>query len=124
MQVIKFGWLGVRTDQDGALAAFFSDVLGLAGDHRGEGFWVFTLPDGGKVEVFGPASSWNTYFTTGPVAGFLVEDVSSAAQELRAAGVEIVSGPTAGPDGMAWVHFRAPDGRLYELTQDPGVARI
>jgi hypothetical protein len=23
----------------------------------------------------------------------------------------------------AWVHFRAPDGNIYELTQDPGVSR-
>jgi catechol 2,3-dioxygenase-like lactoylglutathione lyase family enzyme len=124
MEIIKLGWLGVRTEHDNQLAAFFSDVLGLAEDHREEGFWVFKLPDGAKVEVFGPATSWNPHFTTGPVAGFLVEDVFSAAEELRTAGVEIVSGPMAGPDGMGWVHFRAPDGRLYEFTQDPGVARL
>ena len=97
MQIIKLGWLGVRTEQDAQLAAFFSDVLGLAEDHREEGFWVFKLRDGAKVEVFGPTTSWNPHFTTGPVAGFLVENVWSAAEELRAAGVEIVSGPSAEP---------------------------
>ena len=25
--------------------------------------------------------------------------------------------------GNAWVHFRAPDGNIYEFTQDPGVSR-
>ena len=124
MEIIKLGWLGIRAEDDADLASFFAGVLGLPEVQHEDGFWVFKLPDGAKVEVFGPASSYNTHFTTGPVAGFLVDDVTSAAQELRDAGVEIVSGPTAGPNGMAWVHFRAPDGRLYEFTQDPGVARI
>jgi hypothetical protein len=25
--------------------------------------------------------------------------------------------------GNAWVHFQAPDGNIYEFTQDPGVSR-
>jgi hypothetical protein len=25
--------------------------------------------------------------------------------------------------GNAWVHFRAPDGNIYEFTEDPGVTR-
>lgn len=74
--------------------------------------------------MFGPRYPHNRHLTTGPVAGFLVDDVAAAAEELRAAGIEIVSGPTLSPaDGNAWVHFRAPDGNLYELTQDPGVGR-
>jgi catechol 2,3-dioxygenase-like lactoylglutathione lyase family enzyme len=60
---------------------------------------------------------------TGPVAGFLVNDVRDAAEELRSAGIEILLDSGLDVSGNAWVHFRAPDGNVYELTQDPGVAR-
>jgi hypothetical protein len=45
--------------------------------------------------------------------------VDAAAEELRAADVPIVSGPIRweGEDNVAWVHFLAPDGNIYELTQ-------
>ena len=88
-----------------------------------QNFWVLKLPDGSKVEVFGRDSPINRHFTTGPVAGFLVDDVFGATDELRAAGVEILLEPELDDSGNAWVHFRAPDGNVYEFTQDPGVTR-
>jgi hypothetical protein len=73
---------------------------------------VFKLPDGSKVEVFGSDSPIDRHFTTGPVAGFLVDDVQGAAAELRSAGVEILleSESDVDANGNAWVRFRAPDG--------------
>jgi catechol 2,3-dioxygenase-like lactoylglutathione lyase family enzyme len=82
-----------------------------------------TLPDGGKVEIFGPRSEHNRHFDSGPVAGFLVDDVAAATAELRAAGVAILLASEVDDAGNAWVHFRAPDGNIYEFTQDPGVSR-
>ncbi len=70
--------------------AFFRDVLGLRLELDRPGFWMLKLPDGSKVEVFGPDSPINRHFTTGPVAGFLVDDVQAATAELRSAGVEIL----------------------------------
>jgi catechol 2,3-dioxygenase-like lactoylglutathione lyase family enzyme len=122
MRIIKLAWLGTRTGDPGATVAFFREVLGLRLGREEQGFWMLQLPDGGKVEVFAHDSPVNRHFTTGPVAGFLVDDVHAAAAELRSAGVELLLGPEAG-GGMAWVHFRAPDGNVYELTQDPGVSR-
>jgi catechol 2,3-dioxygenase-like lactoylglutathione lyase family enzyme len=122
MRIIKLAWVGTRTTKADETFQFFRDVLGLRTDHAERGFWVLKLADGGKVEVFDAQSKWNPHFTTGPVAGFLVDDVYAATEELRAAGVEIVHGPAAMGD-LAWVHFRAPDGNLYEFTQDPGVSR-
>jgi hypothetical protein len=55
--------------------AFFRDLLGLRLDLELKGFWMLRLPDGSKVEVFGPDSAVNRHFTTGVVAGFLVDDV-------------------------------------------------
>jgi hypothetical protein len=38
---------------------------------------------------------------------------------LRSAGVEILFESAVDDSGNAWVHFRAPDGNIYEFTQDP-----
>ena len=118
MEVRRIAWLGVRTERADAMVAFMKDVLGLPLENAGEGQWVFSLPDGAKTEVFSSDSPYNSHFEDGPVAGFYVDDVAAATEELRAAGVEIVHGPVIAEDGdAAWVHFRAPDGNLYELTQ-------
>lgn len=123
MEIIKLAWVGTRTENADPTVAFFRDVLGLRLELDQPGFWMLQLPDGSKVEVFGPDSDINRHFTTGPVAGFLVDDVHSATDELRSAQVEILFGPEIDESGNAWVHFRAPDGNVYEFTQDPGVSR-
>jgi catechol 2,3-dioxygenase-like lactoylglutathione lyase family enzyme len=123
MEIIKLAWVGTRTHNADPTVAFFRDVLSLRLELDQPGFWMMKLPDGSKVEVFGPDSDMNRHFTTGPVAGFLVGDVHSAAAELRSAKVEILLGPASDESGNGWVHFRAPDGNVYELTQDPGVSR-
>jgi catechol 2,3-dioxygenase-like lactoylglutathione lyase family enzyme len=122
-RIIKLAWVGTRTDNAEPTVVFFRDVLDLRLELDRPGFWVLKLPDNSKVEVFGPESEINRHFTTGPVAGFLVDDVQAATSELRSAGVEILFESGVDDSGNAWVHFRAPDGNLYELTQDPGVAR-
>lgn len=99
------------------MADFLEGTLGLARSHHADDTWVLGLPDGAKAEVFGPRSPYNDHFTTAPVVGFLVDDVASATEELRAAGVPIVDGPVYAEEDIAWVHFRAPDGNIYELTQ-------
>ncbi len=123
MNVVKLAWVGTRTDNDDAAVAFFRDVVGLTVELDAPGFRMLKLPDGSKVEVFGPESDLNRHFTTGPVAGFLVDDVFGATDELIAAGTEILQAPELDDWGNAWAHFRAPDGNVYELTQDPGVSR-
>ena len=117
VRVRKLGWLGTRTEAASATVNFFNEVLGLGMEKVGEDFWVGHFPEGGLVEVFGTACSHNRHFTTGPVVGFVVDDVEGGAAELRHAGIEVF-GPFRAKDGGAWVHFRAPDGRIYELTQN------
>src|SRR5579859_1165649 len=113
MRVLRIGWLGTRTEAATETVEFFKRVLGLKLEKLGDDFWFGRLPEGGVVEVFGPASTYNPHFTTGPVVGFVVEDVEAGAAELRHAGAEVF-GPYRAEDGGAWVHFRAPDGRIYE----------
>jgi predicted enzyme related to lactoylglutathione lyase len=115
MQVQRIGWAGTRTGAYGAMVAFLQEVLGLTIDHEESGFAAFRLPSGDTFEVFGPGDRDHDYFTTGPVVGFVVDDLAAAVRALEAAGVELLGGHLDGPYG-SWRHFRAPDGNVYELT--------
>ena len=116
MEVLSLAWVGTRTTEYAATLAFFEDVLGL-GVHSSEpDFAVLQVPDGATVEIFGPASRYNQHLTH-PVAGFLVSDLVEAVAQLEAAGVEIVL-PLQGGGERSWMHFRAPDGFVYELAED------
>ncbi|MBA2272430.1 MAG: VOC family protein [Actinobacteria bacterium] len=113
-------WLGTRTDRYEALMTFYRDTMGLELEHQESDFAVFGLPDGSKVEVFGPSDESHAHFDSGPVGGFLVGDIDAARAALDQGGAEFF-GPVQRwePTGDAWAHFRAPDGNVYELTQ-PG----
>jgi catechol 2,3-dioxygenase-like lactoylglutathione lyase family enzyme len=111
MEITGLGWLGTRTSDAEALVDFYSRVLGLRLTHEEPGFWVFTLPDGHNVEVFGADHPGKEHFDTGPVSGLVVQDLAAAVAELRAAGVELL-----GDAGPTWQHFRGPDGNVYELV--------
>jgi len=95
MQVLSLAWVGTRTAEHDATVAFFSDVLGLRVGSAEPDFTVLEVP----------------------VAGFRVADIDAAARELAAAGVEIVL-PHRGGGERSWLHFRAPDGFVYELMED------
>jgi catechol 2,3-dioxygenase-like lactoylglutathione lyase family enzyme len=112
-------WLGTRTEHFAQTAAFFGDVLGLVVERETPQQVVLALPDGATVEVFAAGEPDHAFFTTGPVAGFLVDDVDAARAELEAAGVELLGPVGRGGPGEAWQHFRAPDGNVYELTARP-----
>lgn len=118
MRILKIAWVGTRTDEAPAMVDFLERILGLTLSHTSDEMWVYSLPDRSKVEVFGPGYPENQHFTTGPVVEFFVDDVDAATEELRRAGVPIISGPVHfEKDDVAWVHFRAPDGNVYGLTQ-------
>jgi catechol 2,3-dioxygenase-like lactoylglutathione lyase family enzyme len=113
-------WVGSRTEHYGQMVRFYRDALSLPLEHEEGEFALFRLPDGSKAEVFGPSDIEHTHFTTGPVVGFVVDDVESARGSLGAQGIEFI-GPVHEwePTGEAWSHFRAPDGNVYEITHGP-----
>jgi catechol 2,3-dioxygenase-like lactoylglutathione lyase family enzyme len=115
MRVLSLVWVGTRTTEYPATVAFFKDVLGLPVRASEPDFTVLDVPDGATVEVFGPASQYNRHLTH-PVAGFRVAHLESAAAELQAAGIEIVLALQRG-ESRSWLHFRAPDGFVYELVE-------
>jgi hypothetical protein len=109
------------------MRSFAIDVLGLrvAGEDS-EDFVELAMGDGAKLELFGSSEvadgPW--LFASNPVvAGFLVDDIEAARDELaRTPDVELLGELRVMADGYAWQHFRAPDGHVYELTADPSAA--
>jgi len=125
MKVHGLVWVGTRTDAFDETVVFFRDLLGVELEPVSADFAWSRMPNTSQLEVFGPTDRDHTGFTTGPVPEFLVDDVSAALEELRAAGVEIVGQPhIEGEGGRAgWLHFRAPDGNVYGLTNGPQYRR-
>ena len=83
-------WLSTRTRNFDETVRFFGDTLGLHVAHEEPDFTVLLLPNGDKVEVFGPGREDHAHFDAGPV------------HEVD--------------DGGSWSHFRGNDGNDYEIT--------
>jgi catechol 2,3-dioxygenase-like lactoylglutathione lyase family enzyme len=109
-------FIGTRTEARPEMCEFVRDVLGLEpAPADGMDAEVFALPDGSSFVVTSPAEPADLERTV----GFLVSDVEQALRELRDAGIstddEVSSSAT-----QRYVHFRAPDGHLYELVEEVG----
>ena len=104
MKPTGLGWLGVRTERVEDLRQIRQerDVAGLA------------FPDGTEVEVWRPEDEFHSFFGAGPVVGFRVEDFGDVRARMEAEGVEFL-GPVRRSEKAVWVHFRGPDGNVYEL---------
>jgi hypothetical protein len=120
-------WIGVGTERVSLMRSFAIETLGLriVGDDT-DNFVELAMADGTKFELFGPPAAddrpW--LFEANPViAGFLVDDIDAARDELAGTpDVELLGELHVMPNGYSWQHFRAPDGRVYELTADPAAA--
>lgn len=121
MRVRGISWVGVKTDSYQRMKQFFAEVAGIPVDYDRPGFAVFRLPDGDKLEIFGPEAADPPEQFAGEkvVAGLLVDDIDEAIAELRAAGIELIGAKQGDGDGYFWQHFRAPDGKVFELVRDP-----
>jgi len=114
--VLGLVFAGTGTHARPQMTAFVRDVLGLAPVRvAGVEADLFDLPDGSSFAV----ASAGGMGTTERSIGFLVGDIEAAVHELRALGVE-VDEEISGNGRERYVHFRAPDGQLYELVERPG----
>ncbi len=114
MNVKGVAWVGTRTDHFDAMLAFARDVLGLKPTTSRPDFAVFQLPDGDRMEIFGPSDQEHVFMRC-PLAEFRVDDVRAARAEMEAKGIPFV-GPIRSAAGVTWSHFIAPDGHLYGIT--------
>lgn len=114
MKIEGIVFVGTRTHERAAMAQFVEHVLGLAPvAATGMDAEVYALPDGSTFAVTSPDAPEDTERTV----GLLVEDVTAAVHELRAAGVECDEEVSSSAT-QRYLHFRAPDGHLYELVEN------
>ena len=119
MQVKGIIWVGSSVDDRAVTRDFFADHLGMEITTDVRGFTQLTATNGDRLELFGPDSEEHDHLDTGPVAGLWVDDIESAHDSLRRAGVSDVTDLEQGADGHRWFYFRAPDGNYYELCEHP-----
>ena len=113
MRVLGLIFAGTATAQRAEMARFVEQQLGLERvDVGGVSADMFQLPDGSHFAVAGLREMGDTSRSI----GFQVADLDEAVAELRAAGVEVDE--PAENDRRRYAHFRAPDGKLYELVEE------
>lgn len=109
-----------------ASIAFYRDLLGVPFKFAEHGYAEFAtegtrlgLYDRGRLpELIGDAARHLVEAGPGGEILFLVEDVDAEADRLRAAGVEILTGPVDRPWGHRTVHLLDPDGHVVEVAQE------
>jgi len=114
MQVKGLSWLGLRTKQFEEMVTFFRDVMGIQPIRDEPEIAGFQLTDGRQMEFYRPEEEFHSFFTTGPVVAFRVDDVDAARTVMEAAGIEFI-GPIQRDGSTSWNHFRAPDGTVFEI---------
>ena len=117
MKVRGIVWLGVQTDRFDEMATLLRALTGVAPPVEEPGLNLWRLPNGDLIELF--ADGTKPTFGAAPVVGFLVDDLEASRRDIEAAGATIVGGYGPNDDGYQSVHFRAPDGNVYELVHDP-----
>jgi catechol 2,3-dioxygenase-like lactoylglutathione lyase family enzyme len=115
MRITGITFVGTRTDARPAMAEFLRDVLGLSPAEPAAGMDadVFDLPDGSSFAVAPGVAPDGDDRTV----GFSVADIDEARTALEAAGVW-VDPEIAVNERFRYLHFRAPDGHLYELVEE------
>jgi predicted enzyme related to lactoylglutathione lyase len=124
VRVKSVSWVGVKTDQYAAMTGFFRDIVGLESIVEQRDFVVFRMSNGDQVEIFGPdgPDTADQFARNEVVAGLLVDDIEAAIVALQQAGIELIGERQTGGGGYSWQHFRAPDGKVFELCHDPAYA--
>jgi catechol 2,3-dioxygenase-like lactoylglutathione lyase family enzyme len=118
MEVRNIRWVGVPTRNYEAMVGFLRQVLALRVNFSEPTTTEFSTSEGDEIQVMAPGDAYYDFFTkhaAGPVPLFEVDDVHRARRELEGAGVEVI-GATGRDSRWEWIHFRAPDGNLYELA--------
>ena len=115
MQVKGLSWLGLRTAQFEEMVTFFRDVMGMQSIRNEQEIAGFQMTDGTQMELYRPEEEFHSFFATGPVVAFRVDDVDAARTVMEAAGIEFV-GPIQRAGNTSWNHFLAPDGTVFEIS--------
>jgi catechol 2,3-dioxygenase-like lactoylglutathione lyase family enzyme len=114
MTVRGVGFVGVRAERLDDLVRLFRDVIGVPVVREEADLVGFALADGTVLELYGPGDTFHSFFTTGPVVGFRVDDFDATHAAMETAGVNFI-GDVQQAAGMKWQHFHCPDGTVAEI---------
>ena len=115
MKVEGLIFAGVASADNGGLAGFLADALGVEVETTGD-VHRLRFANGSSLALVPPAYVEPPSDT---ILGFLVDDLEAAAAELAAKGIDADGGIAFG-GGLRYQHFRAPDGRRFELLDRRG----
>jgi hypothetical protein len=90
VEVKGFGWLGIHTAHFEQTVALFRDVMNLEAIREEHDVVGLRFPDGTEMEVWRPEDDSHSFFTTGPVVGFRVDDAEQARARMEAAGIGFI----------------------------------
>jgi catechol 2,3-dioxygenase-like lactoylglutathione lyase family enzyme len=119
MKVKGLVWLGLRTLQFEEMVTFFRDVMGMEQIREESQIAGFQMTNATQMEVYDNEEEFHSFFTSGPVVAFLVDDVDEARATMESAGIEFI-GPIQRAGGVSWNHFKAPDGTVFEISSRGG----
>lgn len=112
MKVEGLVFAGIGSADHAAVARFFADVLGVDVEEGGD-VHRLVFANGTSVALVPPDYVEPPSDT---LLGFLVDDVDAATAELAGRGIE-PDGELSSGYGFRYRHFRAPDGRRFELLE-------
>jgi len=113
MRILGLVFAGSATENRAEMATFLRTTLGLEQvEDSGSEAEMFELPDGSRFAVADVAGLGDTSRSI----GFRVASLDDAISSLRSAGVDVDE--PAVNERHRYVHFRAPDGHLYELVEE------
>jgi catechol 2,3-dioxygenase-like lactoylglutathione lyase family enzyme len=130
MEVLRVGFVGVRTSNVRSTTAFFRDVLNLDVLRDDPNWAILQLPTGqfDFVEVYASDFSDERLIPKGvdAMVAFTVADLATAHEEVRDAGIEVSALVWAQETfddpalaGYGWFFLDAPDGNTYVIQQAP-----
>jgi catechol 2,3-dioxygenase-like lactoylglutathione lyase family enzyme len=119
MTIRAIGFVGMRSDRLNETVKLFRDVIGASVVRQADDLVGFALADGAVLELYGPRDEFHSFFTTGPVVGFRVDDFDATRKAMIAFGVSFI-GNVRHVDGQSWQHFYCPDGTIAEII-GPGL---
>ena len=118
MHIRGLVFAGTSTPHRSQMTGFLGDTLQMSRVQvDGVEADLFELPDGSTFAVASPGGMGDTTRSL----GFLVDDLEAVVAVLRAAGVAVDDSITEN-ERERYLHFRAPDGELYELVERKGEA--
>ena len=113
MRILGLTFAGTATAHCAEMSRFAEETLGLEPvEVPGISGQMFALPDGSRFAVAGPREGGKISRSI----GFLVSDLDEAVAELERVGIRVDEALET--DRHRYAHFRAPDGKLYELVEE------